>query len=325
MAYSNNINLPNARAIALKMVLIEKLPLLVVANKCGVHRTTIWRWLKKWQDINQIDRPKHANRVSLPLGKYHYKNYRWLIPTKPAIPLTFPNAIPDWIVKRVLEIRIQMKRCAEVVWDRLIKEGVQISLSSVRRILARNHQYDRPKYHKKLYRRNIKRPLAVNPGDLVQTDTVHLVDPNTGKRKYIYTVIDLATRMAYARVYPKLSQLSTIDTILIARQKFGFEFNVVQADNGGEFGYMFRDRLVAKGISIRHSRPHRPNDNAHVERFNRTLREECIGQYMSSSRTIQQVQGKLDTFLDFYNNDRVHLSLQCQTPSEVCWGRLRRF
>jgi transposase InsO family protein len=100
---------------------------------------------------------------------------------------------------------------------------------------------------------------------------------------------------------------------------------VVQADNGVEFGYLFKDRLQAAGIAIRHSRPHRPNDNAHIERFNRTLRQECIGQCMSSLRSLDYVQSKLDSFLDYYNTRRVHLSLECKTPREFAREMLQRF
>jgi hypothetical protein len=46
MAYSTNPNLPKARAAALRLLLIERLPLLVVARKCGVHCTTLWCWRK---------------------------------------------------------------------------------------------------------------------------------------------------------------------------------------------------------------------------------------------------------------------------------------
>jgi transposase len=85
MAYSINPNLPKARAIALKLLLIEELPLLVVANRCGVHRTTLWRWKKKWDEINKnISEGDYANRP----GRLAYKKvklnisyHRWSIPT----------------------------------------------------------------------------------------------------------------------------------------------------------------------------------------------------------------------------------------------------
>jgi len=48
MSYSINPNLVKARKTALLLVLQDKLPVSVVARKCGVNRSTIWRWLKKW-------------------------------------------------------------------------------------------------------------------------------------------------------------------------------------------------------------------------------------------------------------------------------------
>jgi len=57
MAYSNNPNLPKARAIAMKLLIAEVLPSAVVANKCGVHCSTVWR-LK--QNLNSY---KNASKV----------------------------------------------------------------------------------------------------------------------------------------------------------------------------------------------------------------------------------------------------------------------
>jgi transposase InsO family protein len=325
MAYSNNINLPKARANALKALYYDGLPPSVVARKYGVHRSTVWRWEAKWQAQNQHVSLTNANRVSrLPGRRFRLDACTWTIPTLSARPHSFPKALVAEVVNRVLELRQQLRRCAEVIWHHLKLEGIAISLSSVRRILARHHQYDRPKYTKKLYRKNLRRPKAERPGDLVQIDTVHLVDPNRHTRKYVYTVIDLCTRMAYARVYDKLRQAAAVETVLIARSQFGFQFKLVQSDNGAEFGRYFKEQLERQGILLRHSRPHRPNDNAHIERFNRTLRQECIGQYMSDTKTLDYVQSKLDTFLDYYNNERVHLSLECQTPREYLGVVLRR-
>ena len=52
---------------------------------------------------------------------------------------------------------------------------------------------------KRKYRRNEKRPMPTAPGELVQIDTVHYVNPLDRSKIYIYTVIDLYSRMAYAK------------------------------------------------------------------------------------------------------------------------------
>ena len=54
MAYSTNPNLPKARAIALKLLIQDELPLVVVARKCGVHRSTLYRWRNKFQKKNRL-------------------------------------------------------------------------------------------------------------------------------------------------------------------------------------------------------------------------------------------------------------------------------
>jgi transposase InsO family protein len=80
-----------------------------------------------------------------------------------------------------------------------------------------------------------------------------------------------------------------------AEAKFGYKFNMVQADNGPEFGHYFENKLARNNILTRHSRLHRPNDNAHIERFNRTIQEECLGRYLDFS--ICQVPRISDTFI----------------------------
>ena len=50
MAYSTNPNLPKARAFAMQLLIVQHLPLQTVANRCGVHRCTICRWNRKWEE-----------------------------------------------------------------------------------------------------------------------------------------------------------------------------------------------------------------------------------------------------------------------------------
>jgi transposase-like protein len=69
MAYSTNPNLPRARAIALRLLIVEALPLQVVANRCGVHRSTVWRWKRKWAERNAHVQFENHNRPQRRAGK----------------------------------------------------------------------------------------------------------------------------------------------------------------------------------------------------------------------------------------------------------------
>jgi len=310
VAYSTNPNLPKARQIAVQLVVRDRMPVAVAARRCGISRSTLYRWLQRWQEINEHRDGDWCK------GLRGLNYYAFTIPTKSSRPHHSPHKLPDEIVETVMATRRNLGRCAEIIHYQLVQDGVPVSLSSVRRILARHHEYDRPKYKKRVYRHSLRRPPANLPGDLVETDTVHLVDPSTGTRKYILTVIDVCSRMAYAKVYERLHQLPAIETVIAAEQYCGFKFKLVQSDNGLEFGRVFKEQLMLHGIAVRHTRVRHPNDNAHIERFNRTLRQECVGQYMSSRKTVIQIQAQLDAFLEFYNYHRVHLGLGCQIPAE---------
>ena len=174
MAYSNNPNLPKARALAMKLLVREALPVGTVANKCGVHRSTIWRWKKKWDEINKNAQLTNDNRPGRAAGaKFRQAALKWRIPTNSPRPLSCPHAISEEMVQRVMEVRHTLQRCSEVVWHYLeTEDGIQISLSSVRRILKRNHVFDGARKNR-IRPDNPKRPKPTHPGELVQTDTIH--------------------------------------------------------------------------------------------------------------------------------------------------------
>ena len=317
MAYSTNPNLPKARALALQLLIREQLPLKVVANKCGVHRTTVYRWRVKWGELNKHIQFDNPNRPTRPVSLANKLSAcRWHIPTFTSRPQTSPGALSDELVALVLAVRKQLSRCAEVVWHHLTTVlGVSVSLSSVRRILWRSGVARGRK--NRVRGDNPRRPHPARPGELVQTDTIHHVDPYSGRRLYYYTVIDLFTRMTYVTCHPRLRPGLATQAVLEAQAVWGFGVTMVQADNGPEYGRFFEQQLRQAGIQTRHSRLQRPNDNAHIERFNRTIQTECIGYYWRRSIPLLRQREKLSQYIDFYNKHRVHLGIQMRTPSEM--------
>ena len=318
MSYCTGKNIEIARGKAIKMLVLEKKPVGAVADRFGVHRSTIWRWYKKWKKINNhIEFINPVRRQYLGISPYKYEICKWRIESESSSP-KHPHMLGEDLVQLVLDVRDQIKRCAEVVWHHINKVlCISISLSSVRRILKCHHRMVKLKYHRNRQYKSIPRPKILNPGDLVEIDTIHLFNPISKQKRYMYTVIDLYTRMAYARVYEDLKPGHSIDAITEAEQYFGFKFKIVQSDNGLEFARYFETKLEAKGIQIRHTRLGRPNDNAHIERFNRTRQEECTGPYYLESEPLKKLDNKILNYIDFYNYKRIHLGLEYRTPAEM--------
>jgi len=68
------------------------------------------------------------------------------------------------------------------------------------------------------------------------------------------------------------------------------------------------------GIHHRHSRVRKPTDNGHIERFIRTLQDECLYRIPRSYRVWKQ---EIPEYLHYYNTERPHMGLAMKTPLEV--------
>ena len=108
-----------------------------------------------------------------------------------------------------------------------------------------------------------------------------------------------------------------MQTVLETQKILSFKFKMAQCDNWREFGEKFKLILDKNDIQIRHTRVRRPNDNAHIERFNRTIQEECTGPYYLESEPLKKLDNKVLSYIDFYNYKRIHLGLEYRTPAEM--------
>ena len=183
-----------------------------------------------------------------------------------------------------------------------------MSLSSVKRTLDRLGLLKKRSPWKR-YRVPIGRPNAEKQGDLVQVDTIHL--PTSQGRIYVFTILDVYSRWAYARAYKKTTARIAMNFVTLAQEAAPFAFRVIQSDNGSEFSGWFTSHINS---IHRHSRVRRPNDNAHLERFNRTIQEECLDQVQKKVKDLNAVIPK---YLKYYNEKRLHFGLKLQTPLQV--------
>lgn len=67
-------------------------------------------------------------------------------------------------------------------------------------------------------------------------------------------------------------------------------------------------------INIRHIQPGKPQQNAYVERYNRTVRHEWLGQFIFE--TIEEVQDHATKWLWTYNNERPNMGIGGLTPAQ---------
>lgn len=89
----------------------------------------------------------------------------------------------------------------------------------------------------------------------------------------------------------------------------------IRVDNGPEFMSKALDNYsYLNNIKLEFSRPGKPVDNAYIESFNGSLRDECLNTNWFLS--IEDAQEKLESWRVDYNQYRPHSSLDNMTPEE---------
>ena len=289
MAYTTNPHMGKVRRDAVNLVKYRHWSMRRVARRFGVEPSTISRWCK------------------LPLATGWHE-----LPTRSSCPKTSPTALKKEVVEAIIQKRIGRRRCGQHIYHELLRDGVQVSLPSVQRTLDRlgflkkRSPWKRPHDY-------TERPEVTHPGALLQADTVHIMMPD-GNRLYVYTLIDLYSRWAYAEVAERMSGIRSSNFVTRAQEHADFRFEMIQTDNGGEFQKMFRFRLYKLGCTHRYSRVRQSNDQAHIERFNRTIQEECLDR---TAQTIRHFRRALRDWLPYYNDERMHMGINYQTPRQV--------
>ena len=116
--------------------------------------------------------------------------------------------------------------------------------------------------------------------------------------------IEIDTSLPAARVVRTLQQLATWRGLPKA----------IRLDNGPELtAQYFTDWCAEKGIELRHIQPGKPNQNAFIERFNRSYRTEVLNGWLFAS--LDEVREITHQWIISYNEERPHNALGNLPPA----------
>jgi len=232
----------------------------------------------------------------------------------------------DGVAGRLMELaRAHPRNGVRMLWGMLRGEGLKVNVKRVHRLCKKHGLLLKQKRRRKRRGMGIEvlsraeRPNQVWAYDFVEDRT------ESGRKLRILTVIDEFTRecVAVETEYRMNAQFVAGTLLRLFRQRGTPEF--VRSDNGPEFIAKHLMRVLAcAGVAARHIEPGSPWQNGVDERFNGTLRDECLN--METFHGRDQARAVITLYGRHYNQRRPHSSLGYQTPSEFAgeWARSNR-
>lgn len=220
-----------------------------------------------------------------------------------------PNLKLTYEVRKFIEHHKLISNYGPLKMRLFVKKKLGLSLSSTiiyryykKRKLIRKPQRKFSWYAPMKYHLTVKKA-----GEGVQMDVKYVYE--LGKRMFQFSVFDPFTLKYHFTVFSSKESKNSIVAFKKAEKYFGFEILSVQTDNGSEFRGEFHNWLTRKNIPHYFIPKKSPWWNANVERVHRTIDEEY---YQNVSRVWKTPY----EWLNYYNFQRIHLTLNGLTPQE---------
>jgi putative transposase len=163
-----------------------------------------------------------------------------------------------------------------------------------------------------IHRRERQKPTGPNQVWSLDFVADQLAD---GRRFRALTVVDVFTRESLAiEVGQSLKGEDVVRVLNRIKGPRGAP-KMLFCDNGSEFSSQAMDMWAYQhGVRIDFSRPGKPTDNAHVESFNGTFRQECLNAHWFM--TLSEAKEIIEAWRREYNESRPHRALGERTPNE---------
>jgi transposase InsO family protein len=266
------------------------------ARENGTSRRTVDRWRGRESFVDRSSRPHRS-----------------------------PRRTPDALEATILGLRLELRWGPD-----LLGPYLELQPSTVHRVLRRHnahrlsHLFPKP-------RRSYGQFPELAPGELVAIDTKTIGSLargggrhpgiGSGRRdagwRQLHVAIDLASRLVYAEVRPSCGKRDTVAFLERARAFFdarGIRVQRVLTDNGAGYKRSFSEAAAAAGLRHTRTKPYHPWTNGRVERFMKTIGQECL--YARELHSDEERELVIALFVAYYNAERPHTRLGGLSPLE---------
>lgn len=278
----------------------------------GVPKPTIYRWKK------ELDQNEGKLTALIPKSTAPKKRREMII----------DHRVVDWIKAERREHLVGKVKLKPLLDQYCLSIGIKPpSESLIGKIIKRKGMLLKRNgriYHdastkfldrKPSYKTKVKRCPKPEEFGHIGIDTI--TEFNLGMKRYIFNAIDIKLKFEFSYPYASLNSKNGKDFLKKIESVYPIRngIRIIQTDNGLEFLGEFDKYLKERGVEHHFIYPRCPKINGHIERANRSLKDEFVNGHKDLLFVDMELfKHKLMKHLIWYNTKRVHQSLGNITP-----------
>ncbi len=287
--------------------IVEQSPLSArrTLDQIGVPRATFYRWYDQYQTGGPealADRPSQAGRI-------------W-------------NRIPDTVRDRIIELALEQSELSprELAVRFSDTQGYFVSEASVYRLLKAHDLITSPAFIV-MKAANEFHDKTTAPNEMWQTDFTYLKIIGWGWQ-YLSTILDDYSRYIIAwKLCTTMKAEDVTDTLEMALTASGCDQAHVRhkprllSDNGSSYvSGDLAEWLDKQCMDHTRGAPYHPQTQGKIERWHQTLKNRIL---LENYYLPGDLEAQIGRFIEYYNHQRYHESLENLTPADVYFGRGR--
>ena len=287
----------------IKLVEQSSLPIRQTLKRLDINKSTFYYWLQRYRsggDEALADRQPRPNRI-------------W-------------NKLPDSKQTAVVDLALSEPELSprELAVKYTDEQAYFVSESTVYRLLKAQDLVTSPAYI--LMQASDKfQQATTSVNQMWQTDFTYLKVIGWGWY-YLSTVLDDYSRFIVAwRLCATMSARDVSDTLDDALEFTGLDQIHVKhkprllSDNGPSYvASELKAYLDDQGMTHTRGRPYHPMTQGKIERWHRSMKNQVLLEHYYLPGDLER---RIEKFVEFYNHERYHESLNNLTPANVFYGR----
>lgn len=291
------------KAEIIRLVERSHLPVSRTLEHIGVSRPTFYRWY----DHYLLDGPDGLE-------------------DKPSKPGRVWNRIPDTIRDRIIELALDEPELSprELAFRFVDTQDYFVSEASVYRLLKEQDLITSPAFVV-LKAANEFKDKTTRVNQMWQTDFTYFKIIGWGWF-YLSTILDDYSRYVVAwKLCTTMKAGDVTDTLNLALEASGCDKATVKhkprllSDNGASYvAGELADWLADKKMSHVRGAPYHPQTQGKIERWHQTLKNRVL---LENYFLPGDLEMQIGAFIEYYNHQRYHESINNLTPADVYFGR----